>query len=224
MGLVTVIKRSTNRYLRLTIATGGDIKVSIPSWASYQAGLDFARSKSDWINVKRPQPILLSDNQPIGRAHRLYFKPIGNIDKSKSRVSGSQIIISHPINQSIASSEIQAVAIKASTKALRKQAENLLPQRLKILSVINSLDYKDVTIKQLSRRWGSCDQNKSIVLNLFLIQLPWELIDYVILHELTHTKHLNHSPEFWNKLETMAPNARTLKKCLNNYRPDIIQA
>lgn len=84
------------------------------------------------------------------------------------------------------------------------------------------MPYRDIQIKQLTRRWGSCDQKKSIVLNLFLIQLPWELIDYVIIHELTHTKHLNHSTDFWDSLETFKPQARQLKKQLNNYHPSII--
>jgi len=145
-----------------------------------------------------------------------------NLSKTKSRIIKNQIIISYSESLDYTDQEVQSVAIKASIKALRQQAENLLPQRLDILSKTYLLPYRDVQIKQLTRRWGSCDQKKSIVLNLFLVQLPWELIDYVIIHELTHTKHLNHSLEFWHSLETVKPQARLLKKQLNNYHPSII--
>jgi predicted metal-dependent hydrolase len=219
LGKVTIVKRSTNRHLRLTIAGDGTIKVSIPSWTPYKTGIDFAKSKSNWIKKERPNPIVLDNNQPIGRAHRLYFQPTIDIVKPKSRINENQIIISHSLQQNSTNKEVQLVATNASIKALRKQAESLLPQKLKILAENYSLPYNGIQIKQLSRRWGSCDQKNNIVLNLFLIQLPWELIDYVILHELTHTQHLNHSPIFWSKLETMVPDAKQLRKHLKNY-PD----
>jgi hypothetical protein len=196
--------------------------VSIPTWATYKSGLEFVKSKSSWINKKRPLPQAIRNNQTIGRAHRICFKKMSNISKTKSRIINNQIIISHPDSLDYSDKQVQSIATKASIKALRQQAQSLLPQRLDILSKTYLLPYRDIQIKQLTRRWGSCDQNKSIVLNLFLIQLPWELIDYVIIHELTHTKHLNHSLEFWNSLETIKPEARQLKKLLNKYHPSII--
>ena len=53
------------------------------------------------------------------------------------------------------------------------------------------------------------------------MQLPWELIDYVILHELVHTKHLNHSPEFWRALEELSPGARALQKKIKSHKPRV---
>lgn len=224
LGSITVIKSRSNRHLRLTIASGGQVRVSIPTWAPYKAGLDFARTKQGWIMSKKPAIIYLHQNQPIGRAHRLEFKTGTNIDHIKTRITGNTISVSHPLEISYSDLGVQNAALKASVKALRTQAQSLLPQRLAILSSENLLPYKDVQIKQLARRWGSCDQENHIVLNLYLIQLPWELIDYVLLHELTHTVVLNHGPAFWTKLESLIPNAKLLRQKINSFHPAILQA
>jgi len=224
LGNIKITKRHSNRHLRLSIATNGDINVSIPSWASYQTGLDFVKSKSQWIIDKRPVVSILENKQPIGYAHRLYFKTKLDLAYPKARISDNQIIIYHPPELLTTDQNVQVLAQKTATRALRKQAESLLPQRLRTLAELNNLSYNSVTIKQLRRRWGSCDQNKNIVFNLYLIQLPWNLIDYVLLHELTHTEHLNHSELFWNKLQSIEPKALSLRKSLHQYNPGIIKA
>ena len=222
LGKVTVIKRQSNRHLRITIASSGHIRVSIPTWAPYQAGLDFALSKQAWIVDKLPPTNLLNDGQAIGRAHRLVFKADAMITKPRTRINGNQIIVYYPSTMNFHEPAIQSAANQAAIKALRAQAINLLPQRLKSLAESHGLSYSSVQIKQLTRRWGSCDQNQRIVFNLFLIQMPWELIDYVILHELAHTRHMNHGPEFWKMMTELSPDAKALKKQLTKYHPGII--
>jgi len=219
LGTVIVFKRKTNRNLRITLSNQGEIRISIPQWAPYQAGVDFAKSKERWIKDKTFAPELLSNQQQIGRSHRLCFTQSTTESGIHSRISGNQIIISYGKTLTTNNPEVQLIANKAAIRALRLQAESLLPQRLDNLASIHNLTYKSVGIKQLKRRWGSCDINHNIVLNLFLIQLPWELIDYVILHELAHTICLNHSPDFWQELEYISPDARVLRKRLNSYHP-----
>jgi hypothetical protein len=222
IGNVTVIKRKGNRHLKLTISPDGKVRVSIPPWAPYRAGLDFVISKQPWINTQLFGPTILNEGDPIGRAHHLHFEVNVDLDRPKGRINKNLVLITYPPNLPPTSFEVQKIASQTAIRALRKQAESLLPQRLKLLSTKHNLPVSEVKVKQLSRRWGSCDQKKLVVLNLFLVQMPWELIDYVILHELTHTKHLNHGPEFWGELELLLPNARQLKKQLNEHHPGII--
>ena len=77
-------------------------------------------------------------------------------------------------------------------------------------------------IRTMKTKWGSCDQNHDITLNYYLMQLPWNLIDYVLIHELVHTEHLNHSEEFWNRFEEALPGAKKIRKELKTYKTSVI--
>ncbi|MGH7192412.1 MAG: M48 metallopeptidase family protein, partial [Candidatus Saccharimonadales bacterium] len=98
-------------------------------------------------------------------------------------------------------------------------AERLLPQRLAAVAEAHGFDYGGVHIKRLKSRWGSCDQDGMIVLNLFLMQLPWEYIDYVLLHELMHTRIMRHGPDFWQAMAELQPDVKALRGRLREYRP-----
>ncbi|MGZ6005017.1 MAG: M48 family metallopeptidase, partial [Candidatus Saccharimonadales bacterium] len=119
------------------------------------------------------------------------------------------------------STGVQAKALIGCERALRQEAETLLPQRLKQLADKHDYSYTGVDIKKLKSRWGSCNQHHHISLNLYLMMLPWALIDYVLLHELNHTKHLNHSPSFWTEIETKMPHAKQLRKQLRAFQPSL---
>lgn len=216
---VTIYKRKASRSLRLTIAADGTVKVSIPVWAPYRAGLEFARSRQKWIQDQRKLPAQLVSGQPIGKAHRLLFLQNATRTKPSSRIRGSEIIITYPVGLTPLDEEVQKTARLSAIKALRLQAEKLLPQRLAVLAKTHGFSYNEVAVKQLKGRWGSCDQNQNIVLNLYLMQLPWELIDYVLLHELTHTRILRHGPDFWNAMEEVLPAAKALRKQMKGYQP-----
>jgi predicted metal-dependent hydrolase len=216
---ITIYKRRGARSLKLSVAANGQVKVTIPSWTSYKVGLEFAKSKADWIKDQTARPIVLTPNQAVGKAHHLEFIESDIKDKPTSRITNNSITISYPSWLTYTSPEVQLIAQKACSRALRSQAEALLPQRLKTLAEKYGFDYGSISIKQLKGRWGSCDQNKDIVLNLYLMQMPWQLIDYVIVHELTHTKVLRHGPDFWRVMESVMPEAKTLKKQLRAYQP-----
>lgn len=215
---VTVFKRRGSRNIRLTVTPHGQVRVSIPSWAPFKAGIDFAKTKQDWIKDMAIQPTELVDGQAIGKAHRLVFNPT-NTEKISSRVASGNITVSLPATISISSPAVQNAANEAAVRALRIQSEKLLPQRLNTLSDQYDFDYRSLKIKRLKGRWGSCDQHNNITLNLFLMQLPWDLIDYVIIHELVHTRVLRHGPDFWAAMAEVKPDVKELRKRLRDHRP-----
>ena len=75
-----------------------------------------------------------------------------------------------------------------------------------------------ITIRNQKTLWGSCSGNNNISLNINLFFLKQELIDYVILHELTHIKNKNHSKKFWQELENICPNSKMLDKELKGFK------
>jgi hypothetical protein len=221
IGTVKLYKRKGSRAIRLSVSLAGEVRVSLPYWLPYDAGARFASSKVDWIQarLKERTGILLVDRQAIGKSHHISFVSDPSATRVTARVHGPQIRITHPGFLDFDSEEVQTIAERAAIRALRVQAERLLPQRLQALASAHSFTYKSSSVKRLTSRWGSCDNEKNIVLNLYLIQLPWQLIDYVVLHELTHTRALNHGPDFWIEFERHLPNAKLLRREIKQYRP-----
>ncbi|MFW6286270.1 MAG: M48 family metallopeptidase [Nanoarchaeota archaeon] len=95
----------------------------------------------------------------------------------------------------------------------------------KYIKKINQETYNfkinDITIKNLKSKWGHCTQNNSIMINLKLLNAPIEILNYVIIHELAHIKHKNHSQKYWLEVEKFCPNYKKLRKILKNSPPQL---
>ena len=104
----------------------------------------------------------------------------------------------------------------------KKSAKEMLIKRLEHLSQITGLRYKRVFVKSQKTLWGSCSSKSNINLNIKLIYLPEDLQDYVMLHELVHLKHPNHSKKFWAELDRWVGNAKAFEKRLKKYRIELL--
>lgn len=218
-GDITITKRAGNRNLRLSLKPDGKVVVTIPSWATYHSGLAFAQTKLDWILEQTPTKSVLKDSQAVGKYHHLQLSPTRGLQAPKTLVSKTAVIVRYPLQLSPDDPVVQAAAEAACIRALRSQAAQLLPQRLEQLAQQHGFHFAEVRIKRLKGRWGSCDQHQRIVLNLFLMQLPWDCIDYVLLHELTHTKILRHGPPFWEAMHQVVPNLTAIRRQMRQQRP-----
>ena len=223
IGKIKIYKRKRNQSLRLTVAADGAVRLTMPLWMPYRVGLAFTDSKRVWIatqSSQRKRPTYFN-GMKVGKSHHLVLKR-GQINETvKTSVLKTTVSVTYGIYDSPTDDFVQEAIQAACLRALRRQATLLLKQRLDQLASAHNIPYSKLAIKLMKGRWGSCDQNKKIVLNLFLIQLPWEFIDYVILHELTHTKVLRHGPDFWDELEKVEPKARQLRKAIKMYRPSL---
>ncbi|MDR1021991.1 MAG: M48 family metallopeptidase [Prevotellaceae bacterium] len=85
----------------------------------------------------------------------------------------------------------------------RRQANQFLPARIAALAVRHGFSYSKVSIKNIHSRWGSCSVQNNLNFSIYLMHLPDDLVDYVILHELCHTVHKNHGPKFWALLDAV---------------------
>jgi len=112
----------------------------------------------------------------------------------------------------------RAAKVLAGNHPLDRQAvRRRLVDRLNYLAVKYGFQYNRVFIKNQKTRWGSCSGKNNINLNLNLVRLPDELIDYTILHELVHTRIKNHGQRFWAQLDRLLGDARKLDRALNEY-------
>ncbi len=92
----------------------------------------------------------------------------------------------------------------------RKKAFEKITPRIKKWSKRTGLPFNEAKIRKLEKRWGSCTPSNNIFINIDAIRLPFSLIDYLIVHELVHTKFKNHSKEFWAELSKHIPNWKEL--------------
>ena len=103
-------------------------------------------------------------------------------------------------------------------KILRKDAKEYLPKRLEELAQKFGYRYKRVALKLMKTRWGSCSYKNNINLNISLMTLEEELIDYVLLHELVHTVEKNHGDGFYSRLLLHMPDAGCRQKILKSRK------
>jgi predicted metal-dependent hydrolase len=100
----------------------------------------------------------------------------------------------------------------------RTEARRLLIGRLRELAERHGFQYNKVAVKNQRTLWGSCSSRNNINLNINLLRLPEELRDYVMLHELVHTRHRNHSREFWRALDRIVGSGKRLQRRLRAFR------
>jgi predicted metal-dependent hydrolase len=99
-----------------------------------------------------------------------------------------------------------------------EKAQACLFNRLNYFAEKYNFSYSRVTFRRQKTRWGSCSSKNNINLNIKLAMLPEHLQDYVILHELVHTKHKNHGNGFWMELDRLTGDAEKLRKEMRKYR------
>lgn len=136
------------------------------------------------------------------------------------RLAESTLTISYPTGRDLTTADMQE-KIKAGIKHfLRQEAKRVLPSRLDTLARRWGFDYNDVKIRNSQTRWGSCSASKNINLSFYLMLLPTEeLIDSVLLHELCHTVHMNHSSEFWQLMRKVTDGqSDRLRREIKRYR------
>lgn len=97
-------------------------------------------------------------------------------------------------------------------------AREHLATRLEELATSHGLEYNRVTFRRQTTRWGSCSSENNLSLNLKLMRLPQELRDYILLHELVHTRVKGHGRVFWDELERYLPGAKSVDRRLKAYQ------
>lgn len=221
-GEITVQKRSLANNVSVKIAPNGTLRVTIPTYAPLFAAKTLIKTSRTQIRkliAEHQTTFSYTHDQPIGKSHHLLIQ--NTTGKTRVKTTGTQIIaqINHhedpasPINQ-------QLIRDKIIT-ALRKESKSYLPRRLSFLAEQHGFFYVNTKITHASSRWGSCSSRGTISLNIGLMNLPFELIDYVIIHELCHTRHMNHSTKFWNEVAKFDPLYKAHRNALKNHSPHV---
>lgn len=100
---------------------------------------------------------------------------------------------------------------------LTREAKEQIPPRVAYWAGRIGVTYGTICIRHQKTRWGSCSQKGNLNFNCLLMQMPKEILDYVIVHELCHRKEMNHSPKFWAEVEKIMPDYRWRRKWLKEH-------
>lgn len=227
-GKVRMIKSPRARRISISAKPFHPLRVSLPVFESFSRAERFLEDKERWIHKTLDKIRKLEDQYTVfseatpfhTHEHELRVERM-DIDIPKVSLKDKSIFVQIPEKSDIQSPEIQDMIRWGIQAAWRKEARKYLPVRLNELSRKYQLPYNRVTIKNNKTRWGSCSQNNNINLSLHLMRLPDHLIDYILLHELAHTIHKNHGTRFWNSMEKICPQAKSLDKEMRGYRLEI---
>ncbi len=136
------------------------------------------------------------------------------------RCNDEKMIIYCPPHTDFTREKVQKLLRNAILRALKKAAQGYLPPLLHAWAGRFGLTYRKVRITGARSRWGSCSAAGTISLSCYLMLVPAHLMDYVMLHELAHTREMNHGPHFWKLLDDMAGGlALQLRAELRKFRP-----
>lgn len=221
-GKITIRRSSRATQVRVRVAPDGTLRASLPIYAPtflVKRLLKNSREKLRIILSQSQTESYFENGMQIGKSHTLIIRDSNNtVDVARH---GQQIIISLPKNKQINDPDVARKVRDTVISALRIEAKSYLPKRLSYIAKMHNFKYDRVRFSHASGRWGSCSSNGTISLNIALMKLPFELIDYVIIHELAHTKHMNHGPQFWSLVASINPNYKINRRTLKLQNPSI---
>lgn len=217
--------RVNARARRLTFRAKEDgIHVTVPpqtSLAEIENAIEQLRPRLQAAKQKQARKLIDLDY----RIDTEFFKLTlvgGQRERFLSRSELGEMRIICPPDADFSDENLQAWLRKVIEEALRRNAKIILPPRLYMLSMQHNLPYKSVKINSSSGRWGSCSTRGNINLSYYLVLLPKHLMDYVLLHELAHTREMNHGERFWALLDKLTDGkAQALRMELRKYRTEI---
>lgn len=213
------------RHLSITVKPFVGARVSIPIGMSFNNAIRLVNEKRLWIKKHLDKMREFEKQQTKFDENTGYCTKHHKLDLRKAdrknisvRISKGKINVIYPTTVELDSKEIQIGIRKGIERALKSEAKQYLPDKVKLLAQKFKFNFNKLTLKNIKSRWGSCSRNNNINLSIHLMRLPDHLIDYVILHELVHTVHHNHSKRFWNLLDKVTGSAKILDKELRKYR------
>ena len=197
------------RSFSLRMVSSSDLEVRFPRFSSKQSLIEFINNKSKWISKKHDMLVAAEEagvGSGIFEGRMLFF--LG--EKYKVETSGAEIKI---INNCIYIPEgFDIIALErwykdTSEKAIAEFIENYN-------HVIPNFTIK---VKRQKRIWGSCNSNRRIYINSKISMCPLKVIEYIMWHEISHLRYMNHSSDFYRQLENYCPDYKTHKDWLKKH-------
>lgn len=220
-GDITVRRSIRSSAVKISVGVNGTLKASLPAYAPLFMLKRVINSSRLQLRkmIEQHQPAYeIIDGMKVGKSHHISIIPAKTsaVKRYKQQIS----VLIAP-GENVTDPHIMRKVRTEITAALRLEAKSYLTKRLRYLADQLGYDYERVRFSHASSRWGSCSTTGTISLNIALMKLPHELIDYVLIHELSHTKQMNHSQKFWDLVAQGDPSYKLHRKLLKSHSPAI---
>jgi predicted metal-dependent hydrolase len=198
----TLKRHPRARHVKLKASANHGLEIVVPTRFSIKHLPDILETNKSWIikkllEFKFVAPLVGADVLPdsISLCGGSGVWKVSYINGSHKRLR----LVVRPHSELVLFGDIEnkTACKKLLIEWIKEQAAQLLINRLQSLSMKTGLSYNRIVIRGQKSRWGSCTSSKNISLNYKLIFLPENLFDHIIIHELCHTVHMNHSARFW---------------------------
>jgi len=225
------IVRSKRKTVCLSINKDGTVTVKAPlRYPTDKEIIGFVEQKIDWVIKQRDIQQDREDMKLVRRFETDYSFPylgeerLVEMQKGKKNqfsYEDDKIVIRTPYYEALQSDYEATENTKAIEKLqsdlkkwYKKQASAYITKRVEYYKDIVGVTVNSVSIKSRKSQWGSCDSNGDITFSWRLVMASPEAIDYVVIHELCHRKHMDHSREFWNQVQKYMPDFKKQKQWL----------
>lgn len=209
---VNQIVRSKRKTLALIVKPDGALIVRAPLRAPERSIREFIQKNAKWIEKKQAEALAFHPPAPKQYVPDEKFLYLGNT-YSLEIVPGQRKPLLLESNFKLAQS-VHGNAKTVFERWYRTRAKQILTERVQLYASQYGFHYKKIGITSARTRWGSCSANGSLNFSWRLIQVPLEVVDYVVVHELVHTVFHNHSGRFWKKVEKIMPDYKERRKWL----------
>jgi predicted metal-dependent hydrolase len=216
-----VVTRKNRKTISIKISESCEIIICAPLNIDDEKVKEIIKDKEEWVAQSLKQIETKRKENVSFKEGILYLGIRYTLDIHKVKHKTLKIIFDNNtfniyISESLLEKEMDVHLKELLTKWYRVQARRIFQERVNYYSSKLKVSPKRMAIKDQKSRWGSCSSKGNINLNYRLIMAPIEIIDYVIVHELCHLVHLNHSKEFWALVKEISPNYLKYKEWFKN--------
>ena len=217
IGEVTLFKNRRSKSIKITVKPDKSVLVSFPYYISEKEVVSFLKKNTGWIENQRQKTENKKSPFSEGSVVNTKFYKICFYKGENEDIQVEERRLNVTLRD-FNSDRSRLAADRLITRVYGYEARQVLPGRLKELAAKYGFSYNKITVRNNKCNWGSCSSRNNISLNLQMMKLPDELIDYILLHELVHTQIKDHSARFWNKLDQVTGgNAKELAKKVKKY-------